>query len=393
MFGRSDFLRSVDDRYDKWVFLTSWAVGTALIVLLRIFESNPLIAVAVSAAILVLYTFYALGTARLSMSLDRAGDNIYYLGLLFTLVSLTIALIQIFGVDGGLDRVRDLIAAFGVALISTILGLFLRVFVQQFRNDPEDVEQEMRFELSEAVRMVRSELYGMVADVNSYRRAVGQSIEELNQETLTTLGSMAEQTSELFGSASSELEETSKSLSNTSGRLTRLSGKQGDSLESAVENFENSVGNLISRIDAIDVSSNVFSAKFDGVAGALQDVLERIGERSTLEEQAASHLGELVATLEQLAAPQLRENLTATVNEIEQIEAGLTKLSNSVDGSSQKLVSAAESIVLSQNQNLIRFQSLVENLESYAETAEASTRAVQDGLIESVRALRSEVEN
>ena len=393
MFGRSDFLRSVDDRYDKWVFLISWAVGSALIVLLRRLELDPLIVVAVPVAILVLYTIYALGTARLSMSLDRAGDNIYYLGLLFTLVSLTIALIQIFGNDDGLDRVTDLIAAFGIALISTILGLFLRVFVQQFRNDPADVEQEVRFELSEAVRMVRSELYGMVADVNSYRRAVGQSIEELNQETLTTLGSMAERTSELLGSASSELEVTSKKLSNTSGRLTRLSGKQGDSLESAVENFENSVGNLISRIDAIDVSSNVLSAKFDGVAGALQDVLERIGERSTLEEQAASHLGELIDTLEQLAAPQLRENLTAAVNEIEQIEAGLTKLSNSVDGSSQKLVSAAEAIVLSQNQNLIRFQSLVKNLESYAETAEASTRAVQDGLIESVRALRSEVEN
>lgn len=73
---------------------------------------------------------------------QTAGDNLYYLGLLFTLVSLILALIQLFVLDRGAavdERAYELIGNFGVALFSTVAGILARILMHsEYAEDREE---------------------------------------------------------------------------------------------------------------------------------------------------------------------------------------------------------------------------------------------------------------
>ena len=74
--------------------------------------------------------------------LSRAGDDLYYLGLLFTIISLGHALVAlfIFNPDDDINqRANELIGNFGIALASTVFGILGRIFLQGLEvGDSED---------------------------------------------------------------------------------------------------------------------------------------------------------------------------------------------------------------------------------------------------------------
>ncbi len=64
----------------------------------------------------------------------RLGDEVYYLGLLFTLTSLCVALVALFILDQGSDlarRTNEMIGSFGIALVTTMAGIVLRTVLQR----------------------------------------------------------------------------------------------------------------------------------------------------------------------------------------------------------------------------------------------------------------------
>ena len=70
---------------------------------------------------------------------EEEGDNVYYLGLLFTLISLTFTLVELFGIDSDTlvsdeNTFRTLLQNFGIALTSTIMGIVGRVMVQNWQR-------------------------------------------------------------------------------------------------------------------------------------------------------------------------------------------------------------------------------------------------------------------
>ena len=69
---------------------------------------------------------------------EEEGDNVYYLGLLFTLLSLMFTLLELFGADTGTVRsaenIRALLENFGIALTSTVVGIAGRVAVQNWQR-------------------------------------------------------------------------------------------------------------------------------------------------------------------------------------------------------------------------------------------------------------------
>ena len=102
---------------------------------------------------------------------DQSGDNLYYMGFLFTLTSLGVSLYQFTAARAAEEIVQN----FGIAIGSTITGIGLRVIFNQMRQDPVEVEQSMRLELAEAARRVRRELDATVVEFGYFRRIAQQS--------------------------------------------------------------------------------------------------------------------------------------------------------------------------------------------------------------------------
>ncbi len=86
-------------------FVVAFVVGTALMILCRIlFPFTPvanlslgsMLSTAVAVVVLILYGWYACRKSPRWETMARTGDDLYYLGLLFTLVSLIYSLIVLF---------------------------------------------------------------------------------------------------------------------------------------------------------------------------------------------------------------------------------------------------------------------------------------------------------
>ena len=113
-------------------FLAAFFTGAPLIVLLR--ELAPGLVGAFMAALGCVAIIIAFAVHQLKQSRAaafRAADDFYYLGLLFTLVSLIHVLVRVFAIGdgGGGERTQQLIGNFGIALISTVAGILVRVFL------------------------------------------------------------------------------------------------------------------------------------------------------------------------------------------------------------------------------------------------------------------------
>ena len=130
--------------------------------------TSPDLLGAVLAAGVAVVAIVALGmySMRAGERTQQAGDDLYYLGLLFTLWSLILALIFIFIVDSegsATARTNQLVGNFGVALFSTVAGIIGRVLLQSGADTPAarripqsvDAESELQRLQAEALDEAR----------------------------------------------------------------------------------------------------------------------------------------------------------------------------------------------------------------------------------------------
>ena len=169
----------VADWLDKWLFFFAFLVGALGNVFLKGWGVSPWIVTAFSVGVMGLYALYVFGSRQYRLREDLAGDSLYYLGFLYTLTSLACALYAFMQDEG---NTQGIIANFGIALATTILGMALRVVFSQMREDPVEIEHEARLELAEAVAHLKTELHGAVLEFNTFRRATIQSLEEGQRE-------------------------------------------------------------------------------------------------------------------------------------------------------------------------------------------------------------------
>ena len=122
--------------------LGAFLAGTALIVGIRLVLPN--LGGAIGAAVAAVATVSWLGIHYATGNIKqrgRAGDDLYYLGLLLTLVSLIYALVSLFifpEIGDVQARVGALIGNFGIALVSTVAGILGRILLQDSSGEALD---------------------------------------------------------------------------------------------------------------------------------------------------------------------------------------------------------------------------------------------------------------
>jgi len=165
------------------IFILFVLAGCIYIILSKLI-GLPLLAITLIPVVIMLgYAALAFSARAIRLRDDQTGDNLYYMGFLFTLTSLGVALYQ-FTTEGG---VEDIVRNFGIALTSTIAGIALRVFFNQMRRDPVEIEQTARLELADAARRVRRELNSTVIELSQFRRATQQTLREAYEEIRETV--------------------------------------------------------------------------------------------------------------------------------------------------------------------------------------------------------------
>ncbi|MYB34231.1 MAG: hypothetical protein F4X92_03735 [Gammaproteobacteria bacterium] len=124
-----------------WFIVALFAGGTCIWLFKQASDDNWLPAIA-SAIIVIALSIYYISNDEDTP--EEKSDNVYYLGLLYTLISLISTLIQLFGPEKAEALSKEdlhlLLQNFGIALTSTVAGIFGRILVLNWRKRASERE-------------------------------------------------------------------------------------------------------------------------------------------------------------------------------------------------------------------------------------------------------------
>jgi hypothetical protein len=273
------------------VFMMFVTAGCAYIILAKLKGIEAFYVTFVPVGIMVAYALLIHLSRGLRLRDDQSGDNLYYMGFLFTLTSLGVSLYQF----SATHAAEEIVQNFGIAIGSTIAGIGLRVIFNQMRRDPVEVEQRMRLELAEAARRVRRELDSSVVEFTYFRRnaqqaaadSFGVMTERFDDIVAKLLASLEEVTAKL----SVPIEAAARQLGDATGEASRSMGAtlaasvaqlstETDALSSRVGAISGALDNVAARLNAMQTPDQAFEARLEPVMQALVLAAERMGAHS-----------------------------------------------------------------------------------------------------------------
>jgi hypothetical protein len=284
-------------------------------------------AFAVTAVPVLIMIGYAslLGARVFRLRDDQSGDNLYYMGFLFTLTSLAVSLYQ-FSTVGSAEQV---VQNFGIAIASTIAGITLRIMFNQMRRDPVEVESTARMELAEASRRVKRELESTILEFGYFRRMTQQSITDALDEVKESIGQAREQfageitkfsltAGKPFEDASKRSGETLEGLNRRTVQVLEVSKaivEEGEQLTRSTTSIVTAMDALVAKLLAMQNPDHIVEAKLAPLIQGLTQAVSALNKNA--ESQAKSietnlkHTQNVVVAVTQLLQEIRSEEETA----------------------------------------------------------------------------------
>ncbi|WP_114097840.1 hypothetical protein [Thalassospira profundimaris] len=365
-------------------FFVTFAFGACAIVALKLFGAHQVIVTAVPVLIMVAFAIFSWVFRSARMRLDQTGDNLYYLGFLYTLVSLAYSLIEFTVQTSG---TASIITNFGIAIFTTIFGLAFRVLFSQIRQDPYETERVARVELAESARRVRDQLDEASREFSMFSRTLRQSVDEGFEETKQSLDKFLE---EGMGRFEKGLNEFSSSVEKANEGFE----SRTDALTQSSDKLVGTINGLAARIENIRVSENLLeeqlaptmlklqssAAQIDGASGEIASKIKSIQIPTDLiEKQLSSAVQELRNAAQAMEATAQHEaGKTAawqeSVDALAVSASSLRRDFGQMDEATERLCKTIESVSASAE----KVGQLPENLKAVNQQVEAFSRTVEE---------------
>jgi F0F1-type ATP synthase membrane subunit b/b' len=250
-----------DDMPDKGLFAGTAALGFALIIILKVGAVGPELIAGLAVALMFTYGFIAYRIPAVHLRLDRLGDNFYYLGFIYTLASLSAALVQL---RNGVE-IDSVLGNFGIALITTIVGIAGRVVFVQMRSEIDDVEEVIRRDILEASAALKGQLSAALNDLDTFRTGLRQIAKETLEESVEygkahvhQIGAVAQQAADRINAAFEERQSHAQEVLGLVLKISKATDK------------------LLGRIESADLPTEQVVQRLNGFTSALETFLDRL---------------------------------------------------------------------------------------------------------------------
>jgi hypothetical protein len=243
---------------DKSLFLVVFLLGAAYIGGAKWLGLNQLW---VTLGPVLLMSSYAAAITlfrRFRVDASQAGDSLYYLGFLFTLCSLAVALY----LSGASSNREYIIQNFGVALFTTILGLMLRVLFGQMQHDPVETEREVRLQLVEMSSQLRN-------DIIQIRGSMDVALIAVQQQSTEAVSRYVDQLNDIVGNLASKTTEHFKSFSEEAGNFNDTTSKLVGAVEALVE-----------RVNQVNAPTDLLASKLAPSVEAIAEAADEVRKRA-----------------------------------------------------------------------------------------------------------------
>ena len=286
--------------------------------------------------------------------LDRAGDNAYYLGLTYTLVSMAVALVQI---DFSGVTANQLVGAFGIALSSTIVGIVCRLALIQYREEIDDIDAMARQELAESA----SELsrYLLMARghfevfVTGLQAQMSDSVQTIVGEHLETQKLLAEEVNKTLVTAAEKISSSAEAIQLAMEKQTATV----ELFHAASVNSSEAAAELAKKITEIEVPENAVQETFDGIKSEIHEAALGLAEAASRLNRSIDSAGVASEAMRGLSehSVQASDKMAQTVEKVGALVGALDEFTENLgkqkDGMSATTEAIAQEIKTLQQMN------------------------------------------
>jgi hypothetical protein len=324
--------RFIDDMPDKGLFAGAATFGFAIILFLKVRQFSPEVVSAFAVALMLTYGSIAYRIPEVRLRLDRLGDNFYYLGFIYTLASLSAALIEL---RNGINS-NAILGAFGVALVTTIVGIAGRVIFVQMRSELDDVEEAIRRDIAEASTRLKGQLSAALHDLDTFRTGVRQATAECLKENTDYAKANIHQISAVAREAAIKINEAFAAKHGEAEKILEL-----------VSTTSSAVARLVNRIDAAEVGTA--KAHIEQIASVAQEAASRINEAFAPNQSQAQTLTKAITkastSLDKFATRIDSADVPTAKAHIEQIALVAQHAATRIDGAFAETSSRAQELL------------------------------------------------
>ena len=291
-------------------------IGIASIFLVRTFTFDSLIfQMTVPGLVIVLYSVLIFQKGKNVLSQDQLGDSVYYLGFILTLWALILALYDL-SED---PKAEDIISKFAIALVTTVVGIFVRVFMSQFAPAQEDINEMSEKMLSDTALNLKTQLDVTITTFTGL-------IDELSRKTSETLEKNSLELSTFLKENSEEFSKASKKIINNLNNASDTLIQKSSSLDKTLEGLNNTTENFNENLNALNsaLTQNNPAKEISN----LQDVFENMSK-------SMESYKEIVTT----DLKEISSNKKEIFKSLEESREALQKMYNNMSNMSDLIVS------------------------------------------------------
>jgi hypothetical protein len=253
--------RFFDDMPDKGLFGFIAVFGFGMITALKIYNYDSDIVAGFAVVLMLVYGLIAYRIPEVSLRLDRLGDNFYYLGFIYTLASLSAALVQL-RAD---PDITAILGSFGIALVTTIVGVAGRVLFAQMRTEIEEVEEAIRRDLADASNALKALLSQSLRDFETFHT----SLQQVANETVGRMGTTIDAQVGLVGDAAQAIADKISAAFQENEEHAKAHVKATKAITSAIDK-------LLKRLDAVELPTERLEKQLSSIGNELEELLKRV---------------------------------------------------------------------------------------------------------------------
>lgn len=322
--------------FEKWLFASLFSelqvIGGIAIILTAILLMST-------------YTVFVTVVPATKLRTDVAADNVYYLGFLYTLTSLAVALT--------INEPDAILSNFGVAIVSTLIGIAARVGLNQLRIDPNEIEEASRLELADATRKVRAELHETIRQMSDFRSVSLQVLTEGYEDVQKNIENIA---TKVLKSVEDLVEQSSKPLAELVADT-----------KSANEEAVKSISSVTTSHEALATANKTMISQIATVNAALAELSEHYSSTGSIDEKVISSVQEQLLRVQSELTNKVTEEFSGLKTSVDDVSRHSQELKDELKLSfeTKKGMSLKASRVGSADEDLSTTLFLGEKIKSY----------------------------
>lgn len=332
----------------KPIFAILVLLGVAVILGFRLLEGPPSpsrhwVMIGIVVALMLVYGAVIWLRSNTQYSTEGDAETFYYLGFIFTLVTLVATFAPLLATETKLES-KVVLGLFGLGLITTFIGLAGRVFFYQLTGDePGSVDEHAR-RLSNAYVEAARAIEASTPQITRARSQADEHLKEIYSATVTAIRTVVEQANQEYSRGTSEAARQLTSIIEDSSRRAESVLKELESRVFALrlpppelgQQLEAVLHGLVQRGEKLGQAMESVEGGFGALDRGLSNALKSVSEGATalvgLGGAASTALVSISSATQNIEALSSRlAALTQALNEALKASGKMEEIARSLD--------------------------------------------------------------